>query len=285
MRCQRRRWECHWPWGLDLSGFNSLLKSFGYTRSEMERAILSAGQFAHASEDDVRAMLDDEALFSRRQVRYVLADRSVTRVDYRYYHAEMVCRRTAKEFGTLCPVCLGVIEGDMPRWTGFGPLFASWLYFDGDDLSYPRGSTFGDWENRGYYHHECRHVASAIDALEDMERVAIEGDVEDMRVDRLLNRIDYVFRNRGSWRPYLKALSEGGRSRQLRFNPRTAPIPGAARCFTDTRYLIDELAEFGDDVYSIGDYGYGSLEIARPSFPQEIADMIMGVSQEKTATE
>lgn len=220
-----------------------LYKTFHYARSEMGRAILEAGQFAHVPEADVWATLDELEWPCREYVTVSFQHGHQSKEPG--FYSQQTLMAFAARFGTLCPVCLTPVglEKRSALWADV-EYMPTWLSYEGDSefpvmaiTEEPEWYTEA-WQSRywpGYGTRGRGHARCGI-----VDRVAnwlTSGDCAD---SDCLNSVSYFFRRRaGGFNDYLNWLRDRPHL-PLRFNPRTRR---ERRPYRDMRDLVDSRFE------------------------------------------
>lgn len=218
----------------------SFYKSYHYSRSEMGRAILEAGQFAHVPERTVWEFLDgvSETCFTD----VCVTAWPIRRLE-RGYHAYGTLDECAAHFGTLCPVCLTPVHLE-PRSgvSGYHGYMPAWLSYDGDSR-YPVQAIIEEpewytdaWKNHSWPGLGTRGMAHARCGIIDTVARRIVGDDADEDIESVV----HFFRRRSGFRAYLEWLRDRPKY-PLRFNPRQKPQ--ARRMYHDMRWKIDTVLD------------------------------------------
>lgn len=218
-----------------------LLKTYLYARSEMGRAILEAGQFAHVPENTVWNTLDDISWPCCDDVS--VTTKSGHRCKEKGFFALDTLDEFAVRFGTLCPVCLTPV-GFEPRSTTWVELdyMPTWLPYHGDNR-YPELAIKEepDWYEEAWNNRSCPGMGAkgrAHARCGIVDRVAHNLERGDKEAS--LEPVIHFFRRRnGGFKAYLEWLRDRPRP-SLRFNPRKHREP---RHYSDLRWTIDTVSE------------------------------------------
>lgn len=219
----------------------SFYKTYHYSRSEMGRAILAAGQFAHVPERTIWEVLDGLSWPCCQDV--TIHTGPLEHFKERGFSAHATLDEFAVRFGTLCPVCLTPVHLE-PRSVVWGDYdyMPAWLPYNGDNR-YPVSAIEEEpewyaesWNNRswpglgavGRAHARC----GIIDAVS--RRIADDDGQKDIET------VVHFFRRRTGFKAYLEWLRDRPKF-HLRFNPRKHVEP--RQRYNDMRWKIDTIRD------------------------------------------
>lgn len=209
-----------------------------YSRAEMTRAALRAGQFAHIPEAEVRAYADayphDLAFHDYNSWRGGSWDG---------IQADSFLRGLAFRFDALCPVCLTpVLKGDERATAPSYHLMPSWLRYSGDDreMEWSGHAHYGLDERQGVIHCQCEEVERLVHRLDHYAEpwVGPKNGYEDfLLLDRFRRGMRFM-RGLGREHQQFRAFVDGRAKPPLRFNPRHKQ-PGD-RFFRPVHHVAEE---------------------------------------------